>query len=174
MTSSEKRGRYQTAVGTVSRTKQAPRDECDIRNIMAKYRNTGEINHLNSRTPQYGDFTKATDLLTAIGQVSQAQEDFMGLPAAVRAYCGNDPVTFMHALASENDRAALEDLGLVLGDTNEKDTAGEDTTWSSEENAKLTNPQLLKEVQKLREAFPLVMAANEDKKNKPVTPQGGK
>jgi len=97
-----------------SKTKQADSGLCDINQIMARYRSTGQIPHLARRPPEFGDFTQATDLLTMIEQVHQAQDEFDALPARIRTYCENDPVKLAEYLAIEDNREHLVAMGLVI------------------------------------------------------------
>lgn len=95
-------------------TKQAFKDETDINLVVKRHAQTGVWDHLNTRQPHYGDFTMATDLQTAIERVNAAEDDFMSLPASVRAVCDNDPVGLLQLLSSEEGAQALFDAGLPL------------------------------------------------------------
>jgi len=110
------RERTTTNVGTQSRTKQSFRDACDINVMVKRHRATGLWENLAKREPHYGDFSKATDLKTAMDQVLAAQEDFDGLPAEVRELCKNDPEILLRALASPEETAALYDAGLPMAE----------------------------------------------------------
>lgn len=94
-----------------SKTKQSFKDECDVNRIMAKWRKTGELNHLTEREPTYGDFTNATDYLAARQAVIDAQADFNSLSASIRDRMGNDPGVLLSFLA---DPANVEE-GIALG-----------------------------------------------------------
>lgn len=98
-----------------SRAKQGFRDDCDVNLIVKRHAQTGQLTHVNTRQPTYGDFTAETDLRSAIELVSQAEREFMALPASVRALCDNDPATFLHAMASEEGVHALAAAGLPMG-----------------------------------------------------------
>lgn len=106
--------RIRQAVGETSRTKQAPRDDTDINFIMAKYLTTGQLPHLNTMPPEYGDFTRAQDLHEALETVAEARDQFDNLPSAIRSYCDNDPVKLEASLTNVEDRQDLVDLGLVI------------------------------------------------------------
>lgn len=77
------------------RTKDSFKDECDINYIMARYDRTGYLPELAARQPQYGDFTDVPTYLEAMNTVKVAETAFMGLPAAVRAECDNNPAVFL-------------------------------------------------------------------------------
>ena len=55
-----------TAQNTDSKslTQQQFQAECDVNTIMAKYRKTNMITHLNNRQGNYGDFTNAQGIKT--------------------------------------------------------------------------------------------------------------
>lgn len=86
-----KRVRVRTINNEKSMTQQQFKDECDVNNIVAKYKRTGEITHLARTSGVYADLTKITDYHTMINQIQEAQKAFMTLPAAVRLRFQNDP-----------------------------------------------------------------------------------
>lgn len=98
----------------LSRTKQSFRDQCDINVIVEKHRRTGLITHVNNRTPLYGDFSKATDLQSAIERVHAAEDSFDALPSGVRAAAENSPVRFLEMLDNPAEVELLEKAGLTL------------------------------------------------------------
>ncbi len=95
------------------RTKQSFADESDINTIMGHWRRTGHIEHLNKTAPRYGDFTNATDYLTAVNMVAEADEAFMALPAEVRARMNNSSAFLLGFLADPNNLDEAVQLGLV-------------------------------------------------------------
>lgn len=98
--------------GSVSRTKQSFKDDCDINLIVKRHASTGLWDHLAPRTPTYGDFSMATELSDAIALVNAAEADFDGLPAAVRAVCENNPVKMAEAFADPELFRELVEAGL--------------------------------------------------------------
>ena len=98
--------------GGPSRTKQSFADDCNINLIVKRHAQRGLWDHLSPVAPRYGDFSKATDLQTAIELVTAAEEEFMQLPAAVRTLVDNDPVQLLNALADEDGFRDLVDAGL--------------------------------------------------------------
>jgi phage internal scaffolding protein len=92
---------------------QSSKDECDINKIMAKYRKTGVLPHLNPAQPQYVDTTVMVDYQSALQTVADAQEAFMALPAAVRRHYNNDPAAFLAALDDPSQRKVFEENGLL-------------------------------------------------------------
>lgn len=101
-------------VGTRSRTKQANKSETDINLMVARYKKTGMFTNLNPREPKYGDFSEAVSLEEAFHRVATANQEFMKLPAQVRALANNDPVTLLEMLADEGATAALIEAGLPV------------------------------------------------------------
>lgn len=87
--------RVRTPIVGLSRTKQSFRDECDIRNIMKKYKKTGVITHVRNKQALYGDFAQIGDYQDNLNAVILAQDMFMQLPAVVRERFGNDPGAFV-------------------------------------------------------------------------------
>lgn len=101
-----------SANGEVALTKQSERDKCDVNKIMAKWQRTGVLEHLNPRTPLYGDFTNAQDLQTAIDRVRMAEERFLALPAEIRKRVNNNPVEFVEFVTNPENLPELIQLGL--------------------------------------------------------------
>jgi len=112
----ERNPNCQTAVGKESLTKQAFQDDCDINKIMKRHRITGLIEHLNPRTPMYGDYSGVTDFHEALELVSDAQEQFDALPSEVRSLVRNDPEVLLRALTDEKETAALAAAGLPMAE----------------------------------------------------------
>lgn len=113
---SSARSRVTTRVGKLSKTKQAMKDQCNINLIMERHRQTGIIDHVNAKTPTYGDFSQAGTLHDAVELVNASREHFMSLPARVRALCDNNPEIFLRALADEDQTELLADAGLEMPD----------------------------------------------------------
>ena len=88
------------------------KDECDINNILRQFNVTGLLPE-NTLSPRYGDFTGISDYHTALNRVIAAEDEFMRLPADLRARFENDPAQLIEFLNnSENKNEAIE-LGLV-------------------------------------------------------------
>lgn len=97
-------------------TKQAMRDETDVRVIVRKYQQAGVIPRLEAREPWYGDFSNVDDYLTALNRVREAQSAFEALPSVVRDHVGNDPGEFIRLVTDPERRPELVELGLVEPD----------------------------------------------------------
>jgi len=91
---------------------QSAAEEADINTIVRRFGISGELPN-NIRMPVSGDFTDATDFHTAMNLVRQAQEEFMRVPADVRARFANDPARFMAFFEDESNRDEAIKLGLV-------------------------------------------------------------
>lgn len=95
-----------------SRTKQSEKAACDINNIVARYKTTGFVDHLNKRPAQFLDVSEVNDYRSALDQVTKANVFFMGLPAKVRARFDNDPARFLDE-AGQLSHDELKELGLA-------------------------------------------------------------
>jgi len=88
------------------------KDECDINNIVRQFGLTGELPG-QPLSPQYGDFTGVLDYHTAVNAVLAAQDQFMELPAQLRARFDNDPAKLIDFLDKQENREEATKLGLV-------------------------------------------------------------
>lgn len=88
------------------------KDECDINNILRQFNITGMLPE-STLSPKYGDFTGISDYKTALDRVIAADEEFMALPAQLRARFDNEPANLIEFLENEENRAEAEKLGLV-------------------------------------------------------------
>lgn len=97
-----------------SRTKPEFYKDCNMNNIMAKYRRTGVLGDPIKRAGFYGDFSSGADFAEMMRKTTNAQSAFNELPAFIRSRFQNDPqqlVEFLHD--SKNDAEAIE-LGLKV------------------------------------------------------------
>jgi phage internal scaffolding protein len=92
---------------------QSARDECDINTIVKRFGLTGELPS-DFDMPQSGDFTGVGDYHSAMNLVRSAQEQFLRVPAAVRARFHNDPAEFMSFIDDDANRPEAVRLGLVV------------------------------------------------------------
>lgn len=88
------------------------KEEVDINTIVRRFGLTGQLPE-NLRMPVSGDFTAVTDFQTAMQTVRQAQEEFLRVPAEIRARFANDPGQFMAFLEDERNKDEAIKLGLV-------------------------------------------------------------
>ena len=95
-----------------SLTQQHFKDETDINNILRQFNITGLLPD-QPLSPKYGDFTGIGDYHGALNAVIAAEDQFMALPATLRARFENDPAQLIDFLADENNRSEAEKLGLL-------------------------------------------------------------
>lgn len=88
------------------------KDECDINTILEKFNITGLLPE-SPLSPRYGDFTGIGDYHTAMNRVMAAKDEFMTLPAQIRARFNNDPAQLIEFLENSDNRKEAEELGLV-------------------------------------------------------------
>ena len=97
----------------VSMTKQSFKEECDINNILAKYKKTGLLDHVNNYQGDYTDVTSMGDYHQSQNMVIQANETFMSLPAEIRTQFANDPGQFLDFVENPDNKLAMEEMGLL-------------------------------------------------------------
>jgi phage internal scaffolding protein len=93
-------------------TQQHFKDECDINNILRQFNVTGLLPE-NALSPRYGDFTGISDYHTALNRVIAAEDEFMALPAQIRARFDNDPAALIEFLENSDNKNEAIELGLV-------------------------------------------------------------
>lgn len=93
-------------------TQQQFAEESDINFIAERYGLTGELPQVLD-LPRYGDFTGIFDFQSAQNAVVQAKQQFMTLPAKLRARFDNDPGKMMAFLDDPENRAEAEFMGLL-------------------------------------------------------------
>lgn len=109
----EDRPRVTSAVGGVTRTKQAFAEECDVNRIMRRYVKTGEL-PVGGRVASYGDFSGPAELLEARALIVRAEAQFAALPATVREKFKNDPAAFLMFVQNPDNRPEMKKLGLLV------------------------------------------------------------
>jgi len=95
-----------------SRTVQSEKDACDINRILERFRKTGQISHVASRMPVFGDVSEIGDFREAVERVERTRDWFVHLPAKVREKFANDPVALMDAISDPARHDELKALGL--------------------------------------------------------------
>jgi phage internal scaffolding protein len=96
----------------VTLTQQHFKDECDINNILRQFNVTGLLPE-TTLSPRYGDFTGISDYHTALNQVIAAEDEFMRLPADLRARFENDPAKLIDFLDNQENKDEAIKLGLI-------------------------------------------------------------
>lgn len=93
-------------------TQQQFAEDADINVIVRRFGLTGEVPE-DFRTPKYGDFTHVSDFQTALNTVKEAEEEFMRLPAEVRARFQNNPQELLTFVENKDNRDEAIKLGLI-------------------------------------------------------------
>lgn len=101
--------KYATVNEEPSMTQQQFKAECNVNNILAKYRKTGMLTHINKHQGQFGDFENVEDYQTALNKVMEAQDSFSLLPSELRTKFHNDPGKLIEWLSDKaNDEEAVK------------------------------------------------------------------
>lgn len=95
------------------RTKQSFTEQCNINNIMARYRRTGEFTHVASTVAAFGDFSNVGDFKEAVDAIAGATREFMRIPAEIRDRFDNDPARFVEFVLDEANAEEVVELGLA-------------------------------------------------------------
>jgi phage internal scaffolding protein len=98
--------------GKETTTQQHFKDECDINKIMERYEKTGIID-IPDQKGIFGDFGDVSDYQSALHLMQDAQNQFMELPAKVRAKFDNDPSKLLHFIQNPANKAEAQELGLI-------------------------------------------------------------
>lgn len=94
------------------RTKQSFKDECDINQILARFKRTRTLDFVNEMAPRYGDCTGA-EFRAAMDTVANAKSMFHAMPAHLRARFKNDPAQFLEFVQNPANRDEALELGLL-------------------------------------------------------------
>lgn len=105
-------------------TQQHFREECDINNIMAKWRKQGVLEHAKNFAGRYGDFASYSDFTTNMNLVVAAQDAFMTLPADIRKRFFNDPAEFYDFATNPENLDEMRNMGLLQSGSTTEDETG--------------------------------------------------
>ena len=97
-----------------SMTQQQFKAECEVNNILAKYKRTGMLSHIQKHQGNFGDFSSIEDYQSSLGKLMQAQQSFESLPSELRAKFENDPAQLISFLSDEKNNAEAIKLGLKI------------------------------------------------------------
>lgn len=87
-------------------------DEVDINTIVRRFGLTGELPG-DIKMPQSGDFSGIGDFHSAMSLVRSAQEEFMRVPAHIRARFSHDPQLFSEFFNDPANQDEAISLGLA-------------------------------------------------------------
>lgn len=93
-------------------TEQHHREQCDVNQIMARFKRSGAIDHVSKHGPTYQDNT-SLDYHTGMNIVAQANTMFAELPASVRKRFHNDPAQFLDFVQNPKNKTEMAELGLL-------------------------------------------------------------
>lgn len=97
-----------------TKTDQSQAPACDVNNIMAQYKKTGQITHLAKVKGVFADLSAISDLHASMNEVTLAQQAFDALPAELRFRFQNSPLEMLNFLNNpKNDQEAIA-LGLKI------------------------------------------------------------
>lgn len=104
---------WQDHVNNPSMTQQQFATECDINNLMDKYRRGEDISHFVRPAGFYGDVSQVGDYQSALETVLRADAAFLELDAKVRQRFDNNPQKLVEFLSDEKNREEAVKLGLI-------------------------------------------------------------
>lgn len=108
------RERVRTYFDEESRVKQSCAPQCDINRIVARYRKTGVLEHLNENPSRYVDLSPAADYHSALNLVLSAEAAFADLPANIRNRFQNQPLQLLEFVNDVSNRDEMYELGLAV------------------------------------------------------------
>jgi len=110
--------RVQTVNDGPSKTVQSDVVRTEIRHILAKYRQTGVVEHMRNVDLQFRDVSEFSDFADLMYQTKQAEKAFMTLPSKVREVFNHDVAVWLDCAHDADKLKALqpelEALGLVF------------------------------------------------------------
>lgn len=96
-----------------SLTQQHHKDECDINNILKKYKRTGQITHLARSQGVYADLSTSKDYFEAVLTVQNAQKAFDTLPSETRKRFGHNPAQLLDFINNDKNYDECVKMGLI-------------------------------------------------------------
>lgn len=119
-----------------SETQQQFAEECNINNIMATYRRTGQINHLNRSKGIYQELAEfPPSFAEAMEIVATGKAAFGDLPSHVRSRFEHDPQKFIDFLGNPANREEAEKLGILEKAQLQKNDLNESNKQQPEKNS---------------------------------------
>lgn len=105
--------RIQKDVGNFTNVKQSHKEECDVKNIIKKYRAAGAPLPVADNPELYGNYAIVGDFVDAQQTILKAQEQFNGLDAYTRERFDNDPAKMLAFVNNPANRDELIELGFI-------------------------------------------------------------
>lgn len=102
-----------TTVGD-SATQQQFKDECDVNNILAKYKKTNMLTHINRHQGNFGDWSNVEDYQTSLNKIIRARDAFESLPSELRSKFLNDPKNLIEFINDDKNNDEAIKLGLKV------------------------------------------------------------
>lgn len=103
----------------LSRTKQCFKEEVNIKNIIARHRETGywgSERTISTRQPLSGDFTSVQDYQDSQNIIAEVNEYFHNLPPYVRDKFQNNPSFFLDFVSRPENKEVSIELGILEKD----------------------------------------------------------
>lgn len=97
----------------VTRTQQHMAADCDINNILNKYKRTGVLPTLIKKEPRFGDFADSPTYQESLELVMFSREQFEALPSAVRKRFRNEPAEFLAFASNPANSKEMAEMGLL-------------------------------------------------------------
>lgn len=94
-------------------TQQHSKNECDINQILKKYRKTGLLDHVNTYQGKYDDLSQPIDYQTALNVVINAKNSFDSLPSNIRKKFDNEPAKFLDFVGNPDNLDEMREMGLM-------------------------------------------------------------
>lgn len=112
-----------TAIGPggPSLTVQSMSEDADLNIMLKRFKVTGQMPE-TVRLPQYGDFSGITDFQSALNAVIEAEDNFLELPAELRARFQNNPQLLLDFVENPGNIAEVKKL---FGEENVVRSGGE-------------------------------------------------
>lgn len=110
----DEKTRVVTKIVGHSMTHQSFKKECDINNILSKYRKTGIVEHVNRFKGDYADIADVGSYMDALNVVRDASDSFQELPSEIRKEFDNSPSKFLDFVKNPENIDKMYDLGLAI------------------------------------------------------------
>ena len=95
-----------------SKTDQQYKDDCDVNEIIRRYKKDGIVPHVKNINAQFADVSDIPSLMEGIERIDAAKEEWLKVPASIRKKHGNSVVNFYNWLADPANQDEAVKLGL--------------------------------------------------------------